>query len=104
MGRIEIFWTRTAFKQRNAVFSFWNKRNGNSKYSNKLRLQLNNRIKQLSSFPLSGKESAHYNTRVAAMEHYSIFYRFENDRIIVMAFWDNRQDPDKLLEILKNKG
>lgn len=35
-----------------------------------------------------------------AMGNFSIFYRFDNAEIVVMAFWDNRQDPDKLLALL----
>ncbi|MEX2596389.1 MAG: hypothetical protein WEC59_05600 [Salibacteraceae bacterium] len=40
------------------------------------------------------------NTRVAAMNHYSIFYKVTDKEIIVTAFWDNRQDPKRLIEIL----
>lgn len=37
------------------------------------------------------------------MGYYSILYRIMADLIVVMAFWDNRQDPEKLFELL-NKG
>lgn len=35
-----------------------------------------------------------------AMGKHSIYYLFDDERIVVMAFWDNRQDPDKLLGLL----
>jgi hypothetical protein len=40
-------------------------------------------------------------TKVSAMGHFSILYKFKEDQIIITAFWDNRQDPLKLLEIIK---
>lgn len=35
-----------------------------------------------------------------AMVNFSIYYRYDDTDIVVMAFWDNRQDPDKLLALL----
>ncbi len=37
------------------------------------------------------------------MGHFSIYYKFTSDQIIVMAFWDNRQDPKKLLKTISKK-
>jgi hypothetical protein len=34
------------------------------------------------------------------MGHFSIFYKLTNDKLIVTAFWDNRQDPKDLIELL----
>jgi len=36
------------------------------------------------------------------MRNYSILYKVTEDQLIVTAFWDNRQDPDKLIEIIKD--
>jgi hypothetical protein len=38
--------------------------------------------------------------RESAMGHFSIYYKTSPNQIIVMAFWDNRQDPKKLLKII----
>jgi hypothetical protein len=43
------------------------------------------------------------NTRVASMGHFSIFYKVIDEAILITAFWDNRQDPKKLLELLRAK-
>ena len=50
--------------------------------------------------PLAYKAADFPDTRVATMGHYSIFYKATNDQIIITAFWDNRQDPKKLLDAL----
>ncbi len=47
------------------------------------------------------READFPNTRVASMGHYSIFYKFNEKEIIITAFWDNRQDPNSLLDLLK---
>ena len=38
---------------------------------------------------------------MAALGHFSIYYLVAEDGIIVTAFWDNRQDPKRLLELLR---
>jgi hypothetical protein len=41
--------------------------------------------------------------REIAMDHYSIYYKLNQNKIGIICFWDNRQDPDNLLEILKKQ-
>ncbi len=36
------------------------------------------------------------------MGHFSLLYKFNENEVIITAFWDNRQDPEKLLEIIKD--
>jgi hypothetical protein len=49
------------------------------------------------------RKSEYPDTRVASLGHFSIFYKIKKDSIVITAFWDNRQDPKKLLEFLRNK-
>lgn len=37
------------------------------------------------------------------MGHFSIFYQYDDNRILITAFWDNRQDPLKLEKLLRKK-
>jgi len=37
------------------------------------------------------------------MGHFSLFYKITDTEIIITAFWDNRQDPAKLLQLLKEQ-
>ena len=41
------------------------------------------------------------DVRVASLGNFSIYYKVTEKYIIVVSFWDNRQDPKKLLEVLK---
>ena len=101
MARLKIFWTSTAVKQRNYIFSYWNERNKNSTYSKKLKKKVSERIKLLKDYPQMGKKTEASTTRAISLGHYSILYRIVKTNIIITGFWDNRQDPIKLLEFLK---
>lgn len=101
MAENTIVWTRTAGRQLREVLSFWNKRTHSNRFSNKLLDKIDQRLAALASFPLEHPQSSLPEIRVAAMNHYNLFYKIHEDRIVIIAFWDNRQDPKKLLRILK---
>ncbi|MCK5470887.1 MAG: type II toxin-antitoxin system RelE/ParE family toxin [Cyclobacteriaceae bacterium] len=101
MAQLKVIWTNTAYKQRNLIFNYWNKRNGNNNYSKKLLIKINQRVKHISIFPEIGKQVDFKNTRAVSLGHFSILYQIQNDSIIVTAFWDNRDDPEKLVKMLK---
>ena len=37
------------------------------------------------------------------MGNFSIYYKISDENIILTSFWDNTQDPKKLLSILEKK-
>jgi len=57
-------------------------------------------LKVISKNPEAFKETEMNNVRESAMGHFSLYYKITPDQIIVMAFWDNRQDPKKLLKAI----
>lgn len=101
MDEFRVIWTRTALDQRNSIFEYWNKRNKNRRFSIKLNLAIQERLKNLKSQPEIGKKSVVKGVRVISMRHYSIFYLIEDNSIYIISFWDNRQDPEKLLKLVK---
>jgi len=98
---LKIFWTETAVRQRNMIFEYWNERNGSASYSLKLFAKIKERANILKENPEIGKNTDYKNMRAVSLGHYSIFYQYDTSRIIITAFWDNRQEPKKLLESLK---
>jgi len=60
-----------------------------------------NHIKVIAKNPEAFKETEMLNIRESAMGHFSLYYYILADSIIIMAFWDNRQDPKKLLDELR---
>lgn len=103
MAEIKIFWTNTAVKQRNSIFEYWNERNNSTRYSKKLNTFIKERLKILKPNPGIGKRTEFVNTRAISLGHYSIFYQIIESQIFIISFWDNRQDPVKLLKFLKKK-
>ncbi|WP_461532488.1 type II toxin-antitoxin system RelE/ParE family toxin [Sinomicrobium sp.] len=62
------------------------------------------RTKQISEDPLIYKATNFNNVRVASLGNFSIYYKVFDKEIIITAFWDNRQDPEKLLRILESEN
>nr|WP_322623416.1 type II toxin-antitoxin system RelE/ParE family toxin [uncultured Flavobacterium sp.] len=100
MAPLEVFWTPTALRQRNIVFEYWNERNQSYEYSKKLYSKITERTNLLKINPEMGKKTIFNDNRAISLGHYSIFYQFDT-KIIITAFWDNRQDPTKLLKSLR---
>ncbi len=101
MAKKTITWTETAAKQRRLVLEFWNETNGTTTYSEKLIIEIKKRLDTIASFPKSGRKADFLKTFVTSLKHYSIFYQIVKSEIVVSGFWDNRDDPKKLLNLLK---
>jgi len=104
MAQRSVVWTTTELLQRRYILKYWNKRNKSNLYSVKLVEQIKQRTSQLAQHPLSGKNADFPETRVTSLGHYSIFYKYLEDQIVVTSFWDNRQGSSKLLLELKKSN
>ena len=102
MAKRQVVWTETAKRQLRFLYEYWNERNGSTAFSRNLHEQINARIRTIVEFPQSGLMTDFENTRVTALGHYSLFYEVSKTDITITGFWDNRQDPGKLLEFLKS--
>lgn len=100
MARRNIRWTRTADIQYVGILEYWVKRNKSATYSKKLIEIVSQRTKQIAETPFVYKKADFKDTRVASLGNYSIFYKVTEQEILITAFWDNRQSPEKLLKIL----
>ena len=101
MVKRAVVWTQTAARQRREVLKYWTKRNGSSRYAKKLISLTADQVEIILSNPESFKSTTYSGTRESALGHFSIYYQFTSDNLIITSFWDNRQDPKKLLEIIK---
>lgn len=103
MAKWIIRWTRTADVQYVGILEFWVKRNKSKSYSEKLIKIVARKTKQIAENPLIYKAAGVKDVRVASLGNFSIYYKMADKEIIITAFWDNRQDPKKLLKILKGE-
>lgn len=102
MASLTVFWSQIAIRQRNSIFEYWNQRNKSYTFSRKLNAQIEERLIILQNAPEIGKCSEIDGVRVITLGHYSMFYIHDTTRITILTFWDNRQEPSKLLKILKS--
>lgn len=103
MAKRNVVWTRTADIQFIGILQYWVKRNKSNIYSKKLLNLVTNRTSQIAQEPFLYKSTDFKDIRVASLGNFSIYYKISEKEIIITAFWDNRQDPEKILEILENK-
>lgn len=103
MAKIKIFWTKTAVNQRNYILDYWITRNKSYYYSIKLNQKIKERISILNKNPEIGKITSLPNYRAISLGNYSIIYTFIESKIYITSIWDNRQNPEKLLDFLKSK-
>jgi plasmid stabilization system protein ParE len=101
MAKRIVVWTETAAKQRREILKYWVKHNGSTAYAEKLIDITAKQIKLIQKQPQAFKKADFPDTRESAMGHFSIFYKVTKQYLIITAFWDNRQDPKKLLELIK---
>jgi plasmid stabilization system protein ParE len=99
-----VIWTSVANRQLRETLHYWKIRNGSNSYPKKILKLINTRISVILKHPESYKTTPFIETRISAMGHFSILYKFRNNQLIITSFWDNRQDPDKLYELLKRNS
>lgn len=103
MAKRNVIWTRTADIQFVGILEYWVNRNKSNTYSKNLLNLVTQRTEQIAINPLIYKKAEFKDTRVASLGNFSIFYKVTREEIIITAFWDNRQNPKKLLKILESK-
>jgi plasmid stabilization system protein ParE len=101
MAKRVVVWTITASKQRREILRYWTEKNGSTLYAAKLIKIIKVRIQTISRNPNAFKPTTFHDVRVSSLGHFSIYYKINETELIVVAFWDNRQDPKKLLEKIK---
>lgn len=100
MAKRKIVWTETSARQRREILKYWTERNKSTSYALTLIDLIAKHLKVISKNPEAFKETELENIRESAMGHFSLYYTFTDDQIIVLAFWDNRQDPKKLIKAI----
>jgi plasmid stabilization system protein ParE len=103
VAKKKIVWTETAAQQRRIILEYWAQHNQSVTYSLRLLEASNEKALRIAAHPLSYRQSEFPDTRVAVLGHFSMFYKVSAEGIVITAFWDNRQDPKKLIELLMKR-
>ena len=95
----QIIWTERAQRERIAIFTFWNERNQSFIFSKKLNRLIKESLKLICMYPTLGKLTNKENVRVKILREYLIIYEITENEIVIVSFWDCRQNPEDLIRI-----
>lgn len=98
----KIVWSKNALIQRKEIFEYWDKRNYSKTYSKKLHSLIQEDLKLISKNPKIGIQSQHPDLRIKFVKTYLIIYQEFETLILVVSFWDGRQNPTKFSQIINN--
>ncbi|MEX0811845.1 MAG: type II toxin-antitoxin system RelE/ParE family toxin [Chitinophagales bacterium] len=99
-----LIWAPVARLQLREIIYYWNSHNQSTTYTKKLRKHLRSVLKLVSYYPEIGKRTIYPNNKVRAksfMDNFLIIYRVDPKNIIILNFWDNRQDPETNIYLKK---
>jgi plasmid stabilization system protein ParE len=93
----QIIWAKEAENDYIETIYFWIEHNKSEQYSKKLTAEVERTEKKLSEFPFSGKKTDFKNAyKIQILKNFSIYYRVKSNIIEIVAFWDNRRNPENL--------
>ena len=93
----QVEWTKKASKQRVDILEFWIKHNQSETYSKKVFAETLVAEQLLKENPLIGTVTdLDEIRRILILRNFSMFYNVENRIIKILAFYDNRKNPDEL--------
>lgn len=98
MAKKEIIWSKNALKELQDTLDFYNERNGSTNYSTKLLDEIESLLNLLTINEMLGRKTNDQNSRVLVKKVYLIFYEIKKDKIEILSFWDNRQNPEDKID------
>ena|SRR6478736_5054890 len=97
----QVIWSIQAQNDRKQILEYWRQRNKSNQYSKKLNNLFKEAVKLITEYPQIGRVTDDSQARIKIVRDYLIFYEETNDQILILTIWDNRQDPERLKNILK---
>ncbi|WP_373522371.1 type II toxin-antitoxin system RelE/ParE family toxin [Aquiflexum sp.] len=92
----KVVWTDEADEQLFNVLDYWKNRTQSYSYPIKIKKELDQRIQIILQNPLIGKESEIPGVRsLNFLKYFKIIYGIYKDQLVILNFWDMRQDPEE---------
>lgn len=95
----KIVWGHTAEQDYLSTLQYWISNNQSNRYSLKLMEAVEKTEDYIPQNPFMGVLIDAYKEvrKLQIMQHYSLIYKIEGNVINIVAFWDNRRNPDDLV-------
>ena len=91
----KIVWSDTAEQELQNALDFYNIRNGSNSFSLKLLDEVDDVVNTISETETVGRLTKNKITRVFPIDIFLLFYEVQVDAIIIVSFWNNKQDQAK---------
>jgi len=102
MAKRTIIWLNSAKQERKEIFNYWNERNKSVRFSKKLQQAITRSYSLINNTPERFKYLGSKGMRyILIAKNYFLVFTFTDTQIITHAFWDARQNPDKLSKRIK---
>jgi plasmid stabilization system protein ParE len=98
---MKVVWAELALKNLQNILDYWIDRTQSLSFANYLLKRIDTNILTIKKFPNIGKQYKKGPIRQIIIGDFSIFYTSNNKNIQILLIWDNRQNPNKLNEILQ---
>jgi len=95
MAEQRIIWSDRAFEELMHILEYYNDRNRSIVYSNKILDSVEQLLFLITKNNFLGRLTSDEKVRVINLDIFLIFYEISSDRIDILSFWDNRQNPKK---------
>ena len=92
-----IIWSLKAISLFTRILEFYYQRNGTKTYSSSLNKEIKETIALLKKHPFLGRKTGTAHVRALIKGDFKIFYRIDENEIIILMIWDCRQDPETFL-------
>ncbi len=96
-----VRWSPFARKDMRSIKEFYDRRNGNSKYSTRLIRLFRQSADLIQKHPFASIETDIENVRGHIVLDYILFFSVEKDGILMLRVWDTRRDPGQIKRFLK---
>ncbi len=97
----KIKWSKRAQKDRKLILEFWINKIKSRTYSIKLNQLFISSVEFVSKYPHTGRKTTRENIRIKFVSHFAIIYKSTEKELLIMGVFDTRQNPNKLVKILK---
>lgn len=100
MAAFEIVWTELAELKFHNLLTYYLDRNRSNVYPLRLQDATDNVLEILQTNPFIGRVVHASGTRAVPVLKFEIIYEVVDNDIVILTFWDPKQDPKRLWDIL----
>lgn len=94
---LRIIWSNQAESDYIDILKYWIAHNKSNKYSSRLISEVEKKEKLIAQNPNIGSSSEINGIKYVLIDkNFSLYYRINKDAVEVLAFWDNRRNPENL--------